>query len=171
MIIILREVAWCFDYERLRDFFYLEVQWKLVCNNVGSNDIFHYIFCICYYIFYCLETNYRSLPQLIYQDLQRKVWKIQDGNCLKFILNNIGKTGWCKKLSLLWLFLVACLLSCRRLSHRAQIFKLLRIPRMDSKELIPPGHVAWRAGTTTLFPTRFLAPNRFLKKFLHNWLD
>ncbi len=26
------------------------------------------------------------------------------------------------------------------------------------KELIPPGCVAWRAGTTTLFPTRFLAP-------------
>ncbi len=30
-------------------------------------------------------------------------------------------------------------------------FKLLRSPRIDSKEPIPPGCVAWRAGTTTLF--------------------
>jgi hypothetical protein len=34
---------------------------------------------------------------------------------------------------------------------RARIFKLLRSPRIDSKEPIPPGCVAWRAGTTTLF--------------------
>ncbi len=34
---------------------------------------------------------------------------------------------------------------------RAQIFKLLRSPKIDSKEPIPPGCVAWRAGTTTLF--------------------
>ncbi len=33
----------------------------------------------------------------------------------------------------------------------ARIFRLLRSPRIDSKELIPPGRVAWRAGTTTLF--------------------
>ncbi len=30
-------------------------------------------------------------------------------------------------------------------------FRLLRSPGIDSKELIPPGYVAWRAGTTTLF--------------------
>jgi hypothetical protein len=35
--------------------------------------------------------------------------------------------------------------------YRARIFKLLRSPRIDSKEPIPPGCVAWRAGTTTLF--------------------
>ncbi len=34
---------------------------------------------------------------------------------------------------------------------RARIFKLLRIPRIDYKEPIPPGCVAWRAGTTTQF--------------------
>jgi hypothetical protein len=34
---------------------------------------------------------------------------------------------------------------------RARIFKLLRSPRIDSKEPIPPGCVAWRAGTTNLF--------------------
>ncbi len=34
---------------------------------------------------------------------------------------------------------------------RARIFKLLRSPRIDSKELIPSGCVAWRASTTTLF--------------------
>jgi len=34
---------------------------------------------------------------------------------------------------------------------RARIFKLLRCPRSESKEPIPPGCVAWRAGTTTLF--------------------
>jgi hypothetical protein len=34
---------------------------------------------------------------------------------------------------------------------RARIFKLLRSPRIDSKELIPLGCGAWRAGTTTLF--------------------
>jgi hypothetical protein len=37
------------------------------------------------------------------------------------------------------------------LQHRARIFKLLRSPIIDSKELVPPGHVAWRAGTTALF--------------------
>ncbi len=30
-------------------------------------------------------------------------------------------------------------------------FKLLRSPRIDSKESIPPAYVAWLAGTTTLF--------------------
>jgi hypothetical protein len=35
--------------------------------------------------------------------------------------------------------------------NRAGIFKLLRSPGIDSKESIPPGYVAWRAGTTTLF--------------------
>ncbi len=34
---------------------------------------------------------------------------------------------------------------------RARIFKLLRSPRIDSKEPIPPGCVAWRAGTTNYF--------------------
>ncbi len=33
----------------------------------------------------------------------------------------------------------------------ARIFKLLRSTRIDSKEPIPPGCVAGRAGTTTLF--------------------
>jgi hypothetical protein len=42
---------------------------------------------------------------------------------------------------------------------RARILKLLRSPRIDSKESIPPAFAAWRAGTTT----RFLAPNRLLK--------
>ncbi len=31
-----------------------------------------------------------------------------------------------------------------RLQFRARFFKLLRIPRIDYKEPIPPGHVAWR---------------------------
>ncbi len=34
---------------------------------------------------------------------------------------------------------------------RAQIFKLLRSPRIDSKESSTPAYVAWRAGKTTLF--------------------
>jgi hypothetical protein len=34
---------------------------------------------------------------------------------------------------------------------RARIFKLLRSPRIHSKEPILHGCVAWRAGTTTLF--------------------
>jgi hypothetical protein len=34
---------------------------------------------------------------------------------------------------------------------RARIFKLLRSPRIDSKELILPGCQAWRAGMSTLF--------------------
>ncbi len=33
---------------------------------------------------------------------------------------------------------------------RARIFKLLRSPRIDSKESIPPAYVAWRAGTPIL---------------------
>jgi hypothetical protein len=36
-------------------------------------------------------------------------------------------------------------------AHRDGIFKVLRIPGIDSKELFPPAHVAWRAGTTALF--------------------
>jgi hypothetical protein len=36
--------------------------------------------------------------------------------------------------------------------NRDGIFKLLRSPGIDSKELIPPAYVAWRAGTTALFP-------------------
>ncbi len=38
-----------------------------------------------------------------------------------------------------------------RIKTRARIFKLLRRPRIDSKEPIPPAYIAWRAGTTTLF--------------------
>jgi hypothetical protein len=34
--------------------------------------------------------------------------------------------------------------------------KRLRSPGIDSKESIPPAYVAWRAGTTTPIPTRFL---------------
>jgi hypothetical protein len=33
---------------------------------------------------------------------------------------------------------------------RDGIFKLFRIPGIDSKESIPPAFVAWRAGMTTL---------------------
>ncbi len=42
--------------------------------------------------------------------------------------------------------------------QRRYIFKLLRSPGIDSKELIPPANAAWRVGTTTLIPARFLAP-------------
>ncbi len=35
--------------------------------------------------------------------------------------------------------------------HRARIFKPLKSPGIDFKELIPSAYVAWRAGTTTLF--------------------
>jgi hypothetical protein len=45
----------------------------------------------------------------------------------------------------------------------ARIFKFLRSPRIYSKEPLPHGCVAWRAGTTTPFPTRFLAPIDGLK--------
>ncbi len=34
-------------------------------------------------------------------------------------------------------------------TSRVRIFQLLRSPRIDSKEPIPPGCVSWRAGTTT----------------------
>jgi hypothetical protein len=34
--------------------------------------------------------------------------------------------------------------------NRGRIFKLLMSPRIDSKEPIPPGYKAWRAGTTAL---------------------
>jgi hypothetical protein len=36
-------------------------------------------------------------------------------------------------------------------TFQARIFKLLRSPRIDFKEPIPPAYVAWGAGTTTLF--------------------
>ncbi len=46
---------------------------------------------------------------------------------------------------------------------RARIFHFLRSPRIASKESIPPGYVAWRAGTTTPIPNRFLVPIDCLK--------
>ncbi len=64
-------------------------------------------------------------------------------------------SGWvvqkqlCKKL---WLFInVTYNVDEVYEAVRARIFKLLRAPRIDSKEPIPPDCVAWRAGTTTLF--------------------
>jgi hypothetical protein len=36
-------------------------------------------------------------------------------------------------------------------TSRARIFKLFRSPGIDSKEAIPPGSVAWRAGKIALF--------------------
>ncbi len=42
-------------------------------------------------------------------------------------------------------------LQAGRHRNRARIFKLLRSPRIDSKEPVPPGCEDWRAGTTTLF--------------------
>ncbi len=44
----------------------------------------------------------------------------------------------------------------------ARIFKLLRFPRIDSKESIPPAYEAWRAGTATLYYF-YSAPIDFLK--------
>jgi hypothetical protein len=38
-----------------------------------------------------------------------------------------------------------------RNSHSARIFKLSMSPRIDSKEPIPPGCLAWRSGATTIF--------------------
>jgi hypothetical protein len=44
-------------------------------------------------------------------------------------------------------------------SSRAQILKHLRSPGINSKELILPAYVAWRAGRyDNPIPTRFLAP-------------
>ncbi len=43
-------------------------------------------------------------------------------------------------------------------SARARIFKRLWSPGIDFKESIPPVYVTWRAGTITLFLTRFLTP-------------
>jgi hypothetical protein len=37
------------------------------------------------------------------------------------------------------------------LAFRDGIFKHVRSPGIDSKESMPPAHVAWQAGTTTLF--------------------
>jgi hypothetical protein len=48
--------------------------------------------------------------------------------------------------------------SDRRQSSWARIFILLWSPRIDSKGPIPPGCVAWRAGTTTLFLPGSLPP-------------
>jgi hypothetical protein len=42
----------------------------------------------------------------------------------------------------------------------ARIFKLLKSPRIDCKEPIPPGCEAWRAGTTTLYSYSVPSPHR-----------
>jgi hypothetical protein len=53
----------------------------------------------------------------------------------------------------------------KKLVSRARIFKRLCSSRIDSKELIQPAYVAWRAGKITLWPipTQFLAPIDCLK--------
>jgi hypothetical protein len=38
-----------------------------------------------------------------------------------------------------------------RITPRPEIFKLLRSPRIDFKESIPPAYLAWRAGTATIY--------------------
>ncbi len=43
--------------------------------------------------------------------------------------------------------------------HRARIFKLLRSPRSDSKESIPPGNVACRRGGPVREPYSFSVPS------------
>ncbi len=50
----------------------------------------------------------------------------------------------------------------------ARIFKLLRRSRIDSKKPIPPGCVAWRAGTTTLFYS-VPSPHRLFKNTSTVW--
>ncbi len=45
----------------------------------------------------------------------------------------------------------------------ARIFKVLRSPRINFKEPIPPGCVAWRAGTITLFLLGSYSPHRLFK--------
>jgi hypothetical protein len=47
-------------------------------------------------------------------------------------------------------------------AHRARIFKFLRNPSIDSNEPIPPGCLAFRAGTTTLFLYSVPSPHRLL---------
>jgi hypothetical protein len=47
-------------------------------------------------------------------------------------------------------FLVLPKMGCNDIQVHG-IFKLVRRPRIDSKESIPPAYVAWRVGTTTLF--------------------
>jgi hypothetical protein len=51
----------------------------------------------------------------------------------------------------------------RTMAYRARILTLLRSPGIDSNASAPPAFVAWRAGTITLIPTRFLAPIDCLK--------
>ncbi len=47
----------------------------------------------------------------------------------------------------------------RKRGSRARIFKLLRSPRVNSKESTPPAYVAWQDGTTTLFLLRYSVPS------------
>ncbi len=48
-------------------------------------------------------------------------------------------------------------------AKQSRIFKLLRSPRTDAKEPIPPGCVVWRAGTTT-YSYSVPSPRRLLFK-------
>ncbi len=59
----------------------------------------------------------------------------------------------------------ACYLS----SHRVRIYKRFRSPGIDSKELMPPAYVAWRAGTITLFHYLSYWPAR-LKRLKNRFL-
>jgi hypothetical protein len=45
----------------------------------------------------------------------------------------------------------AAVLSSHPLQPRDGIFKLVWSPGIESRVLIPPAYVAWRAGTTILF--------------------
>ena len=54
-------------------------------------------------------------------------------------------------------------LATLQITYRARIFKLLRSPRIDSQEPIPPGCVDWRAGMTNLFGYSYSVPIDCLK--------
>ncbi len=49
----------------------------------------------------------------------------------------------------------------QRHNTEPEFFNILRSPRIDSQEPIPPGFVAWRAGTTTLYSVP--SPHRLFK--------
>ncbi len=80
---------------------------------------------------------------------------VQDRLCLYFLFQDVATTQLHSHQSpapihraIYWQFRTCCL-------------KLLRSPRIDSKEPIPPGCVIWRADNP--IPNRFLAPTHCLK--------
>ncbi len=120
------EVVWCFDHERLRDLIGSSVKIGLQQCRKDWHSFLHLLHILTHILLYSSNKLQKSTSTTIPRFAVKSLGKPRMGIVWKFILNNICKTGWCKKLSVRSLCMFVSLFSCHRLSHRARIFKTFK---------------------------------------------